>query len=175
MSYTEETEDYGIIHIDSPKYGEFKVLIDLEDIDRCKKYNWNIHKTTTGKYKSWSGYYVINHEVGLLHRFIMQVTDRKIEVDHKYGNGLDNRKCNLRKCNSSENSMNQKKRKSDSGITGVLWYYYRNINKWWAYIGLNNKKISLGYYDKLEDAIEARRKGEIKYFGEYSRNHSVNA
>ena len=174
MNYIESAEDCGIIHIDSPKHGKFEVLIDIDDVEKCKDYKWNIQKITTGKNKNWSGYYVVNHEVGLLHRFIMQVTDRKIEVDHKYGNGLDNRKCNLRKCTSSENSMNQKKRKSKSGHTGVLWYHYNDYNKWMSYLRLNGKQIRLGFYDDIKDAIEARRKGEIKYFGEYSRNNNIN-
>jgi hypothetical protein len=29
------------------------------------------------------------------------------------------------------------------------------------------KHKHLGYYDNIEDAVEARRLGEIKYYGEY--------
>lgn len=33
---------------------------------------------------------------------------------------------------------------------------------------VNKKEISLGHYKSIEEALEARRAGEIKYFGEYS-------
>ena len=33
---------------------------------------------------------------------------------------------------------------------------------------VNRKEINLGHYEKIEDAIEARRLAEIKYFGEYA-------
>lgn len=38
------------------------------------------------------------------------------------------------------------------------------MQKYYAYIMVNRKQIPLGYYDKLEDAIDARKVGEEKYF-----------
>ena len=53
-------------------------------------------------------------------------------------------------------------RNSRSGHTGVCWR--ENMQKYYAYIMVNRKQIPLGYYDKLEDAINARKVGEEKYF-----------
>lgn len=53
-------------------------------------------------------------------------------------------------------------RNSRSGHTGVCWR--ENMQKYYAYIMVNRKQIPLGYYDKLEDAIDARKVGEEKYF-----------
>lgn len=36
------------------------------------------------------------------------------------------------------------------------------------YIDYNGKNIHLGLFDDIQDAIDARNKAEIKYFGEYS-------
>ena len=52
-----------------------------------------------------------------------------------------------------------------SGTPGVC--YRQREKKWLAYITVNRKPIHLGYYKNLEDAIEARKQAEIKYFGEY--------
>lgn len=41
-------------------------------------------------------------------------------------------------------------------------------NKWRAYITVNKKQISLGLFNKKEDAIKARKEGELKYFGEFA-------
>lgn len=62
--------------------------------------------------------------------------------------------------------MNRSMRSDNtSGVTGVYWCKSRN--KWNAEIRINSKKINLGYFINKEDAIKARKRAEIKYFGEY--------
>lgn len=63
-------------------------------------------------------------------------------------------------------------RNNTSGHTGV--YKDKNTNKWIAQITFKRKTYSLGSYDKIEDAIEAREKGESmhrdflkKYYAEH--------
>ena len=36
-----------------------------------------------------------------------------------------------------------------------------------SYISVNNKTLNLGTFAKIEDAIEARKSAEVKYFGEF--------
>jgi hypothetical protein len=38
------------------------------------------------------------------------------------------------------------------------------MEKYYAYFMVNRKQIPLGYYDRLEDAVTARKAGEEKYF-----------
>lgn len=45
-----------------------------------------------------------------------------------------------------------------SGVTGVTWA--KDRQKWYAYIGRNNEFFRLGYFEKLEDAIAARKEAE---------------
>jgi len=171
MSYIETTEEYGIININSPTHGHFKVLINLEDVVKCDEITWCILKSVSGKDKEYIEYYATSAKVGLLHRFIMDATEKSQVVDHKNGDTMNNRKYNLRKCSSSENSMNQKKRKSKSGIRGVIWH--ENSNSWMAYMKMNNKFKNLGYYHDVEDAIKARKLAEETYFGEYMRQDNT--
>lgn len=49
-----------------------------------------------------------------------------------------------------------------SGITGVS--YYKSRDKWVARINFRGKNYNLGYYDKIEDAAEARREAEEVLF-----------
>ncbi len=51
---------------------------------------------------------------------------------------------------------------SHSDHTGVCWR--ENMQKYYAYIMVNRKHIPLGHYEKLEDAIAARKTAEEKYF-----------
>jgi hypothetical protein len=82
-----------------------------------------------------------------------------------------NRKVNLRVVNASQNAMNYKVSSNNkSGTRGVI--YDTKSKKWRAEIKINGKHISLGRYDKLEDAVAARKAAEEKYFGEYSYDNS---
>lgn len=61
-------------------------------------------------------------------------------------------------------AYDQKKRSTNkSGKTGVCWD--KRLDKWEAYISVDRKKISLGFSEVLEEAIELRKKAEIKYYG----------
>lgn len=50
---------------------------------------------------------------------------------------------------------------NSTGVTGVSM----DRGKYRATIYVDNKKVDLGRHDTLEEAAEARRQGEIKYWG----------
>ena len=83
-------------------------------------------------------------------------------IDHINGNPLDNRICNLRIANASENGQNQRKPRKDntSGYLGV--YFHTHSNKYMAKIMINNKYKYLGIYTTAEEAskayLEAKRR-----------------
>lgn len=49
-----------------------------------------------------------------------------------------------------------------SGISGIYWE--KRTKKWQVQICANAKRISLGCFNNIEDAILAREKGELKYW-----------
>lgn len=49
-----------------------------------------------------------------------------------------------------------------SGHRGVSWCSSRG--KWHAYIGIKGRRISLGSYDNINEAVKAREKAEDEYF-----------
>ena len=86
--------------------------------------------------------------------------------DHIDGNRLNNKRENIRFVTKQQNAWNHKDLVScKSGVSGV----YKQGSRWRAHIFRGGRRISLGMYDTKEEAIEARRQGEIKYFGEYRR------
>lgn len=87
--------------------------------------------------------------------------------DHEDRNALNNRRCNLRPATKSENARNQSlSKRNTSGVIGISWY--KPGNKWRAYIAVEDKFISLGYYFDKDEAIKARREAERKYFGKFA-------
>ena len=147
------------------------VQVDDEDYSRLCEYTW--HLSSYGYAKRTERYGPRKEDKKLhifMHRLIMENPDQ--DIDHMDGNPLNNQKHNLRLCTHSENMMNKKIYKSNkSGYTGVHWY--KNYNKWIADIRINKKKINLGYFTNLEDAIFTRREAELKYFGDFARKLPV--
>ena len=91
--------------------------------------------------------------------------------DHINGKRFDNRKCNLRIATRYQNNMNMRlSRNNTSGVKGVN--FDKRLQQWRSRIGFNKKTIELGYFDKFEDAVKARKEAEEKYFGEFSYDNS---
>lgn len=94
------------------------------------------------------------------------------EVDHIDHDGLNNKWSNLRASNSQDNSKNLPMQKSNkSGYVGVNWH--KSAKKWQARANdKNGKRIDLGRYDNIEEAIAIRQKYE-KEFGYYNHRGSI--
>jgi AP2 domain/HNH endonuclease len=95
-----------------------------------------------------------------LHREIMSRVKnrsllRKEVVDHLNGNKSDNRRENMRLVSQSENNANrtQHDRRNKSGHRGVVWHKQRG--KWAAQATYRGRHISLGLFDRVEEAAIA--------------------
>lgn len=89
-------------------------------------------------------------------------------IDHKDGDGTNNRWNNLRLATNTQNSMNRGIQSNNtSGKTGVRWDAARK--KWKAEIKIGRKCKHIGRFDSFEDAVLAREKYEIELFGEFRR------
>lgn len=148
--------EYGVGYTSNGK--EF--YFDLKDYDKIKDYCWYIDN---GNYvNTW----IKNKGRTRMHRLIMNFPKDKV-VDHINHNKYDNRKSNLRICTQQQNSANKRLLdRNASGIVGISWN--SKSNKWEAYIRINYKKIHLGLYQNIEDAIQVRKEAEEKYFGKYA-------
>lgn len=140
---------------------EFK--FDVEDFDNVKNIYWRKH--------SEDGYLRGQDSSGgfvFMHNIIMNNTPGEFVVDHINGDTFDNRKVNLRICSRKDNMKNLKKYSNNkSGHKGVHWA--KNENKWKAYIYVEKKRMHLGTFSNIEDAISIRKIAEYKYFGEFNR------
>jgi hypothetical protein len=89
------------------------------------------------------------------------------EIDHRDGDGLNNKWYNLRNCTMLNNKQNYPKPVTNtSGYKGVSWN--KKSNKWTATITANTTRINLGYFDNPELAHEAYCEAANKYHGEFA-------
>lgn len=95
------------IKLCSKKYGDQFALVDDDDFKSLNKVTWSLKISRGKKYVSRkvyngssSNYYYVS-----MHRLLMQFPEG--EIDHRNGNGLDNRKKNLRICHHKSNTKNQ--------------------------------------------------------------------
>lgn len=102
-----------------------------------------------------------------LHRLVLQ-PPKGVPVDHINGDGLDNRKENLRLSSYSENSYNRRlPTHNTSGQKGVYWAKLQN--KWHARIGVDGKRVHLGFFDSFEEACAVFQAAAQKYHGVFFR------
>lgn len=103
-----------------------------------------------------------------MHRLILGITDPRIMIDHVNGNGLDNRKSNLRICSQAQNIANSRKidKKSTSRFKGVCWC--KRLGKWEVTISKNYKQTYVGIFDSEIKAAKAYNKKAREIFGRFA-------
>lgn len=141
-------------------------FVDDEDHEFISRFAW--HAIAMGNL--WYAYRSIKLLNGRwtersMHKHILE-TPKGMLIDHKDGNGLNNQKHNLRLANHQQNMANRKKHKNNtSGYKGVTM----EGGRWRARIVINNKSISLGYYDDPAEAAIVYDMAATKMFGEFAR------
>jgi hypothetical protein len=129
-----------------------------EDFDLLNKFNWNAVKGAVYYYA------VRSNDKAKMHRIIVDAPSG-MQVDHIDGNTLNNTRENLRICTVSQNQCNSKVRVDNTtGYKGVTICK----SKYYAQIRHNGKRISLGYYEKPEDAARAYDEAAKKYHKEFA-------
>lgn len=140
--------------------------IDAADLELIREYTW---RSNSKNYVFTTVMKDGRRKRIFLHRLILGVQDidwKEVQVDHKDGDPLNNRRANLRLAMAAENQINKKapRRDSTTGATGVV---ERN-GKWIAFIGFHGRKEHLGVFDTKDEAIEIRKEAEELLYGEFS-------
>ena len=133
--------------------------IDIEDLERVKKYNWSL--SGTGHIHAG-----IQDKAICIHNFILRTNKL---IDHLDGIRLNNQRSNLRLCTKQENNWNQRKTKNQrtSKYKGVC--LDKGRNKFRSTISLNNNQIWIGYFDTETEAASAYDEKARELFGKFGR------
>lgn len=161
--------------VEIPLRGGLVALVDASDVAAFLSVNWQVR--TIGKppnilQYAWRNIQKDNGEwtTARMHRLIMDAPSG-VEVDHINGNGLDNRRCNLRLCTRSENSQNMRKRNgTTSRFKGVC--FFKRLGLWRARIMKDRREYSLGYFKDETAAAKAYNAAAVRHFGDFAKlNH----
>ena len=153
-------DEYGEYYVGLTTNTNKEFYVDADDYDKVKDYCWTEHIV--------HGYHALearkpdSNKTIRMHYLIVGKN-----FDHKDRNPLNNRKHNLREPGECGNAQNHSVRKDNkTGVSGI------NFNKlsgcYVARIQYDKKRISLGEFNSLNDAIVARLNAEVKYYGEFA-------
>ena len=98
---------------------------------------------------------------------VLAGTQKGMCTDHVDGNGLNNRRSNLRVCTQTENARNTCPRKGSSKYKGVYWS--SDKNRWRAQIRVRGKSFYIGCFTNETDAARAYDAAAMKLHGEFAR------
>lgn len=167
ITFVEDANDKNVLLL-YQDHSFYVGKIDKADKRLVEKYAWTTNK---------QGYlYAGNYgRVILLHRYIYfngdydKALKSDYLIDHINGIRTDNRRCNIRLSDRTQNAWNRKdKCTSKTGMNGVR--YLKDLNKYRVTIKANGVTYKLGDFDSFEEAKIARIEGEEKYYGEFARH-----
>lgn len=145
----------------------YVTIVDDEDYEYLCKQKWHA-KEAGGSLvyacgKTWDPATKKSGNIKM-HRIIMKLTDKNSSVDHIDGDGLNNRKSNLRICSRKENSKNQRHSRSGKWKGVSLT---RN-NRWAAYAtDKDSNLVNLGNHLTAEKAAMAYNLYVIEHYGKF--------
>lgn len=147
-------------------------LIDPSDFDRISRYEW--HCIKVGPCQKAYAFTTIKHRRTSMHRLILGYMPG-LEVDHINGDGLDNRRSNLRRCTRSENAWNTRgwgkklaRHTTESPQYKGVWHSSHGYT-WEARCCWNRKQRYLGTFKTPMEAALAYDSAARAHHGKFAR------
>ena len=141
-------------------------LVDDTDFDWLNQWRWYANRLGGIYYVARNGSNPNRRKI-LMHRFILNVP-KGLEIDHRDGDGLNNRRTNLRICTHQENQHNQQPQKNrSSAFKGVHWC--ASARKWVSRIKVDGIEKYLGCFTNELEAARIYDMATLRFHGEFAR------
>jgi HNH endonuclease len=129
-------------------------IVDDEDFEELNKYNWCANRDKHTWYAHRRNIKGLKPRKLRMHSVIAG-TPIGMQTDHINGNGLDNRRSNLRIVNDKQNNHNQthKRKNTTSRFRGVSWY--TKLGKWRAQLQSDGNMKHIGLFACEVEAARA--------------------
>lgn len=139
-------------------------VIDAADAPHVSAWNWTARSKSAGS----TVYVTRGGPTGVIHlgRALLGIADGRF-VDHRDGDGLNNRRANLRVATRRQNAWNRKIGSANSsGFKGVC--YRSDRSTWLAAITSEGRLIKIGTFSAPEDAARAYDEQARRLFGPFA-------
>lgn len=151
----------------------FVAIVDDEDFEFLSQWKW--HANASAARRTYAMRNSAPDADGkrahiMMHRVVCAVAPGE-EVDHINGNGLDNRRANLRPVTRGQSMWNRAPNASGSSRhKGVYWH--KQHRKWVAAIQVNKKRVHIGLFTSEDAAARAYAERAAAEFGEFNRREA---
>jgi hypothetical protein len=148
-------------------------VVDEEDAHLLREHNWRVERDmkngrlyVRASIRARRGVRYRLH----LHRMIAGTITGE-HTDHKDGDGLNNRRGNLRRCSPQQNGCNRRITGGTSQYKGV--FRIPETGRYRAGIKVNYKRKHLGCFASEKEAALAYNAAALEFFGEFALLNQV--
>ncbi len=137
-------------------------IVDAADDPALARHKWQAQVRRDGR--TCYAVRASGRQTVMMHREIMK-PPKGMVVDHINGNGLDNRRCNLRICTQAQNMQNKR-------IGPIGRSRFRGVSplgdKWQATVRYRGRNNYVGLFDDEVEAAKARDRKAFELAGEFA-------
>lgn len=144
-----------------------EAVVDAADAHLVEGRNWHAYLSPAGTFYALSTKTIAGvKDIIRMHRVLTEAP-HGLFVDHRDGDGLNNRRKNIRLATKGQNGCNRGvPANNKSGFKGV--YFETYTGRWRAVIMHNKERHRLGRFDTVEQAADAYKAAALRLHGEFA-------